>query len=66
MATKTPAKAAKTKAPRLPSLKQLIARTQAIDAKVNELLTLLRRIDGEKGVITTPASGLPKNITGGP
>ena len=66
MATRTTAKAVKKSKPRAPTLKQLVVRTQAIQTKVNDLLTLLRRLDREKLVITRPDSGLPKNITGGP
>ena len=65
MATKkTPTKAARKS--KSPTLKQLVVKTQAIQAQVNDLLTLLRRLDRQKAVITTPVSGLPKNISGGP
>ena len=63
MATKSP-KAAKKSAPRPPTLKQLVARAQKIQDEVNDLLALLRRLDRQKLVITTPVSGRPKNITG--
>lgn len=59
MAT-TPLKAAKKSKP--PTLKQLVVRTQAIQAQVNDLLTLLRRLDRQKMVITSPQSGLTKII----
>jgi hypothetical protein len=57
MVTKTTRSAKKTTRPRTPTLKQLVVRTQAIQAKVNELVTELRRLDRQKLVITTEQSG---------
>jgi hypothetical protein len=57
MATKTARPAKKAASPKTPTLKQLVLRTQAIQTKVNELLTELRRLDKRKLVITNAQSG---------
>ena len=62
MATKTSTTAKKSTKPRAPTLKQLVVRVQRIQGEINDLVTILRRLDREKLVITSKLSGQPKNI----
>ncbi len=63
MATTAQNAAAKKSRPaRMPTLKQLVVRTQKIQTEVNDLLALLRRLDRDKVVLMKVQSGLPKSI----